>query len=219
MAAAIATRLGHSVSILAILALVACAAGVGALHVLRPDYSFVQHVISNYVNGPQGWIMTASFVALGVGCLALAIGLSQAGPNRLDAVLGIVFLAFVALGAFGVALFPTDPDSDPRSQTGTIHNFLALTSLSCMALAALPLSFSFRRDVRWRPYRRAALLLAIAYILTCVVHFAAMHSGSDFVGVTNRVAVGAMMAWLLTSAFALREVTASGFAMVALQKP
>jgi hypothetical membrane protein len=219
MVAATATRLGHSVSIVAIAALVAFAAGVVTLHFLRPDYSPVHHVVSDYANGPYGWLMTVSFLALGVGCLALAVGLSQAGPNRLAAVIGIVFLAFVALGCFGAPLFPIDPPGERASQTGVIHAFIVVTSFGFMVLASLLLSVSFRRDTRWRPYRRVALILAVAYVLAYALHFAATHTGSAFVGVTNRLSLVAMLAWLLTSAFALREVAGTSFAVVVLQKP
>jgi hypothetical protein len=208
MATAMTTRPGQSVPNLAIVALAGFGGGVLALHFLRPDYSPVHDVISDYANGRYGSLMAASFVALGIGCLALTIGMYRIGPKGLTEAIGLAFLAVVTLGCFGASMFQIDPVGAHMSQTGLIHTLIALTSFTIMVPAFVLLSVGFKRDARWRPYHRLASLLAIAYGLTYAFHFAALFTGSAFVGATNRLSAAAMLAWLLSSAFALREVTA-----------
>src|SRR5882762_1068039 len=49
------------------------------LHVLRPDYAPVNHMISDYAVGRYGWVMTTWFLATSCGCLMLL--LVRSGPQ------------------------------------------------------------------------------------------------------------------------------------------
>lgn len=48
---------------------------VVALHLLRSDLDPVGHRLSEYANGPYGYLMTTAFVALGGALLTMAVGL------------------------------------------------------------------------------------------------------------------------------------------------
>jgi hypothetical membrane protein len=67
------------------------------MHAIRPDYTVVDHMISDYAVGKSGWIMTTAFLSFAMDCLALAIGLFIDGPtswlSRIGAALLVV--AFV----------------------------------------------------------------------------------------------------------------------------
>ena len=50
------------------------------MHLIRPEYDPVAETVSQYAIGPYGYLMTAGFFSVGVGVVALAIGLSRALP-------------------------------------------------------------------------------------------------------------------------------------------
>jgi hypothetical protein len=50
------------------------------MHIVRPDYTIVDHMISDYAVGQFGWIMTTAFISVALGCLTLGIGLFRYGP-------------------------------------------------------------------------------------------------------------------------------------------
>jgi hypothetical protein len=62
------------------------------LHGLRPDYTPVDHMISDYAVGRLGWVMTTAFVALAVGCLTLGLGMALAGPKALPGRAAVLLL-------------------------------------------------------------------------------------------------------------------------------
>lgn len=55
------------------------------LHLLRPDYTPVDHMISDYAVGRYGWVMTTCFLPMGFGCLMLLLGLARSGPTSVVA--------------------------------------------------------------------------------------------------------------------------------------
>ena len=70
---------------------------VAALHFLRPDVNPLRQGIGDYALGPYGLLMTSAFLGLGLGSLALGIGLYQgvSPPGR-------SWLGLALLGVFGV---------------------------------------------------------------------------------------------------------------------
>src|SRR5258705_1928775 len=84
------------------------ALGLLLMHVLRPDYTPVDHMISDYAVGRYGWVMTTVFLAMSVGCLTMLLGMYRSGPTSLVARLGTLLLGVASIGLLVTAIFPTD---------------------------------------------------------------------------------------------------------------
>ena len=53
---------------------------VVALHLLRPELAPVRHRLSEYANGRYGYVMTAAFLSIGIGMVALGSAIAQWRP-------------------------------------------------------------------------------------------------------------------------------------------
>ena len=101
--------------------LVAAPTCVVALHVLSPDLEPRSRRLSEYANGPYGYLMTLAFLTLGAGLMALAVALHDRRRR--------VWLPWPVPPGFAIAgigmvvsgLFPTDPGS-ANSMRETIHS-------------------------------------------------------------------------------------------------
>jgi hypothetical membrane protein len=176
------------------------------LHVLKPDYEPSTYMISDYANGPYGWIMTTCFLALSCGCLMLLLGLVRIGPRSVAARLGTVLLGIASIGMLVAAIFPTDPEGAPLSRSGFIHGITFLPNVLSIILATGLLSASFGSDPRWRAYRRTAGTLVSLVVLAFFLQFIVLVRGAP-PGLANRLFVAVLLAWLLTTSVRLRALT------------
>jgi len=62
---------------------------------------------------------------------------------------------------------------------------------------------SYAWEPRWRPYRTAALALAGLLIATFVAQYLTLHEGAPY-GITNRLFVAVLMAWLISNSLWLK---------------
>ncbi len=176
-----------------------------ALHFIRPDYTPVDHMISDYAVGRAGWLMTTAFVALGIGCLSLSLGLWRSGPKTLSALIARLLLIVVFLGLMVTATFPTDLETAKDTQHGMIHTLTFLVNIVSISIAAFMLSLSFGAEPRWKSSRLPSMLIALGLVLAFVVQFLSLHRGAPY-GITNRIFVLVFMSWLFFAAFRLRKV-------------
>jgi hypothetical protein len=175
------------------------------MHVLRPDYTPVNHMVSDYAVGPYGWVMTTSFLAMSLGCLMLGLGLARGGPSSVAARLGTFLLGICSIGLVVSAIFPTDLDGAPSTRTGDIHTISFLVNVGCIMLASVLLSVSFGSDSRWRPYQPTAATLALLIVLAFVLQFLTLHRGMPY-GLTNRLFVTLIYAWMFATSIRLRAL-------------
>jgi hypothetical protein len=176
------------------------------LHVLRPDYTPVDHMISDYAVGRLGWVMTTAFVALAAGCLTLGLGMAVAGPRSLPGRAAVLLLWVATVGLLVTATFPTDLETAATTSTGNIHTASFLVNVVSMILCALLFAVGFRQSDDWRGYRGASLVLAIALLAAFIAQFMTLHRGAPY-GLTNRLFVAVLMVWLVATATQLRHVT------------
>jgi hypothetical protein len=176
-----------------------------ALHFVRPDYTPIDHMISDYAVGRAGWLMTTAFVAFGSGCLSLSLGLWRAGPRGVSAIIGRLLLIVGFLGLMVTATFQTDLETAKDTLHGTIHTISFLVNIFSISIAALTLSLSFGADPRWKHVRLPALLIVVALIGAFVVQYMTLHRGAPY-GYTNRAFVLMVMSWLFFAAYCLRQV-------------
>jgi MFS family permease len=175
------------------------------LHGLRPDYTPVDHMISDYAVGRLGWVMTTAFVALAVGCLTLGLGMAIAGPRSLPGRAAVLVLWVATVGLLVTATFPTDLETAATTTTGNIHTASFLVNVISMILCSLLFAVSFHQSEDWRGYRWVGLAMAIALLGAFIAQFLTLHRGAPY-GLTNRLFVAVLMIWFLATARQLRLV-------------
>jgi hypothetical membrane protein len=175
------------------------------LHAIRPDYTIVDHMISDYAVGRSGWIMTTAFSSLSIGCLTLAIGLFLDGPTSWLGRTGAALLVVAFGGLIVTALFPTDLETAPTTRTGDIHTLSFLVNVVSILLSTICLALSYGGSPDWRRRRTPALAFAGLLIVAFVAQFLTLHRGAPY-GITNRLFVAVLMAWLLSNSLWLKSV-------------
>jgi hypothetical protein len=175
------------------------------LHVLKADYTVVDHMISDYAVGRFGWIMTTAFTSIAIGCLLLGIGMLRQGPPSWLGRLGAVLLLVVFAGLVVTAIFPTDLETAPSTPTGDIHALSFFVNIVAILLSAVSLGLSYGGDEYWRRRKGFALGLSAFLIVAFVAQFFTLHRGAPY-GITNRAFVAIMMCWLISTALWLRQI-------------
>lgn len=175
------------------------------LHLLRPDYTPVDHMISDYAVGRFGWVMTTAFVAASAGCLALGLGMAAVGPRSIAGRCAVLLLWVTAAGLLTTAIFPTDLETAASTTTGDIHTASFLVNVVSVNLCALLFAFSFQQSDAWRSFRWTGLGLALALLAAFIAQFLTLHRDAPY-GLTNRLFVAVLMVWFLMTAAHLRRV-------------
>jgi len=181
----------------------AAAGGLLLMHALRPDYQVASHMISDYAVGSFGWVMATVFVLWSAGIALLTSALLLAEPSRPTRKLGALLLGITSVGLLVSAAYRTDLPGLPDTHEGNVHAISFFVNIVCM-LAAIPLlSFGFGPTSRLRSFRPAALALAFAVVLAFVLQFFTLRKGMPY-GLTNRLFVVVLLAWLACTAARLR---------------
>ncbi|MEU3606996.1 DUF998 domain-containing protein [Streptomyces sp. NPDC035033] len=187
------------------------AAAIAAADLLNPGYSPVTEVISRYVNGTAGWLITtALFLVAGASGLLVAL-LRRAGAPRAGRWAAGVWAAGVAVAG----VFPADPPGrwGRPSTSDIVHGTAATPAFLALPVAALVLHrWLARRWARGAGALRAVLgtsLVSTVLLLVCLVDVMdgpSLGTGSvpTLVGLVERIAFGAALAWV-----ALASVAAS----------
>ncbi|MDP9352575.1 MAG: DUF998 domain-containing protein [Chloroflexota bacterium] len=201
--------------LLAAAGLVGSAVGTAALtasHVVRPDVNDTS-TISAYAVGPHGWLMTTAFLFLGLGALALAIGLHRAmTPSRWllvgTVLVGVFGIGFILAGVFPVggcenvqcvARFESGADVS-MSAAAIAHGAGALLGLLLLIVGMLVLSRAFKHDPRWRSLWPWSLVLGLAALIQFFL------AGEGIVGaILMRTLVLTLVLWMVLAAIRLRS--------------
>ncbi|WP_404714327.1 DUF998 domain-containing protein [Sphingomonas sp. MMS24-J13] len=168
------------------------------MHLIRPDYTIVDHMISDYAVGSSGWIMTTAFVSLALGCLTLAVGLFRDGPASWLGRIGAALLVVAFVGLIVTALFPTDLETAPSTRTGDIHAISFLVNIVSILLSTICLASSYAAEPSWRAHRAAAFVLTALLVVAFVAQYLTLHKGAPY-GITNRLFVAVLIAWLIVN--------------------
>ncbi|MCM1948253.1 DUF998 domain-containing protein [Streptomyces sp. G2] len=184
-------------------------AAIAAADLVNPQYSPVTEVISRYVNGTAGWLVTtALFLVAGASGLLLAL-LRRAGAPRIGRWAVGVWAAGIAVAG----VFPADPPGrwGRPSTSDIVHGMAATPAFLALPVAALVLhGWLTRRWTRGAGALRAVLgtsLVSTAVLLVCLVDVMDGPSlGTDavptLVGLVERIAFGAGLAWVALAAVA-----------------
>ena len=196
----------RSAAFLALLAIVGMAyylLSVVAVHLLRPDIDPVSEPVSYYAVGPYGFFVGIAIFALGVGSLALTLGLRLgiAPPGRSR--VGLLLLALYGVGQLGVALFSIDAES-AQTTTGLVHNIAGNISFFCFPPAVILLSLDMGKDERWRSLKRPALALSLVVLVGAIMVLVSANVVGGF-GIAQRLFLLATVLWMLLAAIRLRS--------------
>ena len=175
------------------------------MHALRPDYTIVDHMISDYAVGRFGWIMMTAFLSFSMGCLTLAIGLFRDGPKSWLGRIGAALLIVGWAGLIVTALFPTDLETAPSTPTGDIHALSFFVNIVSILLSTICLGLSYGGSPDWRRRRTPALVLVALLVAAFVAQYLTLHRGAPY-GITNRLFVAVLMAWFIANSLWLRAV-------------
>jgi hypothetical protein len=171
-------------------------------------------MISAYAVGPYGWLMTTAFLALGLGALAVAVGIRRATvPSRWSLVgsllVGLFGAGFVLAGIFPVggcgdvecvARFESDANV-PITAAAMAHGVGALLGILLLIAGMFVLARAFKRDPRWQSFRRWSLALGLVALLQFGFPGAGMVAA-----ILMRTLVATMIVWLLLAALRLRSI-------------
>ena len=197
-------RSGAFLALLAIVGMVWYLVSVVAAHLLRPGIDPVSRPVSDYAVGPFGLFVGIAIFALGVGSLALALGLRLgiAPPGRSRA--GLLLLALYGVGQLAVAVFPIDAEG-AQTATGLVHNIAGNVSFFCFPPPAILLSVGMGKDERWRALKRPALALALIVLVEAIL----VVSANVVVGfgIAQRFFLLTTVLWMLLAAIRLRYAT------------
>jgi hypothetical protein len=168
---------------------------------LRADVSPLAQGISHYGNGPYRWILPVAIGVLGVGGLALVLGLALEVTPAGRSVAGLALLGLWSAAQLITAFFPIDAPGAPPTVAGTIHGLAGLSFVAATA-AALLLARGFQRDTRWVAFARPAGALALGLLAAAVVLYVLIEpfAGLGIGGAAQRVYWTFLLAWLAWTA-------------------
>jgi undecaprenyl-diphosphatase len=168
---------------------------VVALHLLRPDLGFAGHRLSEYANGPYGYVMTAAFVSIGIGMLALGAAMSQL-PDRRSRIVAIA-VAAAAIGMVAAGIWRTDADRVGVT-TDAIHSRASAVATLVLIVAAL----AWSAVPRWRgPGRGIDLAAGLAVVAALFGAVSPVLHHSSWTGVSQRLLWLSLLAWLILTAW------------------
>jgi hypothetical protein len=189
---------------------------------LRPGYSHMAHAISELIatGAPNTALLIPLFTLYDILLAAFGAGLLlliNADPNargRRSGAWGA--LALVVAGLLGVVMnlfFPQDPGGPPVTLAGTIHVVLAgVLSLGTM-LAILCTGMWLRQLPGLRAYWRYSLVSLAVVLISGGLGAAAIATSSPYLGLVERVTIGAFIQWVFVIGLKL------SFSTIATDRP
>jgi hypothetical protein len=181
--------------VLTIAGLLCSLALVAVLHVVRADLPPVSHRLSEYANGPYGWMMTAAFFALGSGLMALGVALGA--ESRPRGIAWIMSATAILAGALLSGAFRTGVSHASE----VVHS--RASALATVAIVALALAYS-KAAVGHRPraaHDPAGAVLAL--IAAALAALSPLLHDTRWSGLGQRLLWIALLTWLLRAAWQL----------------
>jgi hypothetical membrane protein len=179
------------------------AIAVASLHVLQPGLNPFASAISEYVHGPHGFLMTATFFSQSLGSLALAaIVLWRESSQRRNRLGGVLFI-ISAFGAAVAGVFPADLASPvPQTTDGAIHATAGLMRFLALAIALPLLSPMLAENHHSATAARALPLLAYGFVAVFVVSIFVL-ANIDLFGLGQRAFISVLLVWMSIAAYPL----------------
>lgn len=175
---------------------------VAILHVVSRDLEPRSSRLSQYANGPYGYLMTSAFLALGTGMLLLAAALHSQTERRRIPWTARAGVAIAGAGMVISGLVATDPSS-ANSMREAIHSLASgLASVVLVGTALVWLVVGGRRAAEWQPSRTGAACAVVAAGLAAASPW--LHR-SSWTGLSQRSLWVALLCWLVAVVWSLRS--------------
>lgn len=172
------------------------------LHMVRTDVDWPRHYVSDFANGPFGWVFVSGIFVHGCGNIALTLGLrSSLGPSRFRT-WAVVLLAVAAAGIVVAALFPVDRAGSLPTGVGLAHRTFISVSFPSELVALFLFSAAFARHPRWRPHSGPSFVLS-AVSAVALTGFLLAVLLNQLPGLAERLALASFLAWEFWAAFQL----------------
>ena len=195
---------------------------VVSLYFLNPAYDLIRSFEGNYDLGSYEFLVASTFLGLGLGSLALVIGLYQGMSRSVGSWIGLLLLGILIAGIFPAneggstvphittvliaGIFPVEVQATPETTFSFIHILAILGALFSLTIAAIVLSWRFKREERWRSTYRFSLTLALVMIAAAILLFPAIFFGfhTEFYGFSLKFLTFSSLIWLFLIATCLR---------------
>jgi len=167
---------------------------------LRPGYRPMYHTGSELELGERGWIQRASFMLMGIGMIAYAVGVGWA----MNTVTGAVLLATFGFGLTVAGVFPPDPlrgyppSAATEAQAGVtwqhqIHHVVG-GPVAFLALLGACLTLAGRLEGVWRLY---TLLTGVAGLALTIWTALAYQKDAAKTGLIQRGLILVYWLWIV----------------------
>jgi hypothetical membrane protein len=194
------STLGRRAALVSIIATVYFFAATIAARLVNTQYNFLRDYISDYAVGPWGWIYGSAFWASCIGCIALAVALTQSVPPIALSRTGVGLLVIVGVTYAIDFFFPTDilpPGAPPTTIVGAIHLLAALFGWVLFAVGALLVSSDLKSIPYWKPWRGPLMKLSWLSVLLLIVLVMVVASKAPFGGLAEKAFILDRNVWAL----------------------
>lgn len=172
------------------------------LHILDSDLSVVEEYLSVYALGDYGWLSRAANLAMGLGVIAVALGLRATLREGKRVAASWILILIAGVGFIISGIFDTDPTSTVESTTGgALHDLGGYISMLSIMIATWLLRGAFKRDVNYSDMYRTQTWFALLMTSALV----ALMAFESILGLTQRVFVAVVVAWLIILAINIRS--------------
>lgn len=161
------------------------------LHVIRPDKNPMSCFVSEYAVGDFSWLMTTAFLSLATGVSLLLLALTR---NVKASKTSVITLGIFCVGAFLLAIFPTDIPGDSPTSTGLIHGLSALVALLNLGIAMISWGFVFRRNKEWNSMAKLSWFFGAVSLALFIIFFM---NPPAFRGLMQRILLLWNISWIL----------------------
>jgi hypothetical protein len=182
--------------------------GVGifaAAEVVQPFYRSdrrLSDAYSSYASGRYGFVQTIAFVAVSVGSLALALGLSKFGRSEVHWRSGLALLTVWSIAVLVAAVFPLE--GGVFAASANIHGLASMVSFLSILASMLVFSGAFGRNARWHPFAFWSWLFALVGTGSFALGLAVQHPMCF--AVFQRLFLGAVVLWIGATAVWMRRL-------------
>jgi Protein of unknown function (DUF998) len=175
--------------------------------VLTPGYSHTAGPISalTMAGAPATAVLIPLFALYNALLMAFAFTMREAFAERgvRLSLAGPILLAVVALTGVLMLVYPMDPLGLPSTETGRLHVWFAgIASLATM-LVVLSVAMALRHYTQWRRVSLYSFASLAAIAVSGIWAGTAAVALSPWMGLAERITIGAFLQWLLIVALAL----------------
>lgn len=183
------------------------AVGLAALHVLGTGRDPIAHTTSHYAVGPYSFLMATVFLSMSIATFALIAGLYRGAAPGAVSRAGLGLLGLWGAAVLVAMAFPINPDGTPATTSGTIHWIAGPIGFLSLSLGAFLVSRRLRTDPNWTAVARPAQWIVFLMLAGFAATLVSVATQSGFAGLSQRILLGAAIAWYVVAATRLRSLT------------